>query len=191
MGIPQHEMFAWTDERVEQLRALVADPRKLSATSIGAEMGVSRNSVIGKVHRLKLELPLKQKDGPARRPAGSPRRPRATLARLGPRPDTPRGKPIIRKRRSHHAAGGKVMIVTEYELPPPVVVPVEPLNIPLLDLTESMCRFPIGESAPFFFCGHPKFDGLPYCEAHALVCYRPMESREKRAAEVAMERKAA
>ena len=43
----------WTDERVELLRKLWADG--LSASQIAAQMGgVSRNAVIGKVHRLKL-----------------------------------------------------------------------------------------------------------------------------------------
>jgi GcrA cell cycle regulator len=43
----------WTDERVELLRKLWAEG--LSASQIAAQLGgVSRNAVIGKVHRLKL-----------------------------------------------------------------------------------------------------------------------------------------
>lgn len=49
----------WTEERVEQLKALWADG--LSSTRVGVMMGLSRNAVIGKVHRLKLPIPaLKQ-----------------------------------------------------------------------------------------------------------------------------------
>jgi GcrA cell cycle regulator len=45
--------MTWTDERVELLKKLWADG--LSASRIAAELGgVSRNSVIGKVHRLGL-----------------------------------------------------------------------------------------------------------------------------------------
>ncbi|RUW32744.1 GcrA cell cycle regulator, partial [Mesorhizobium sp. M1A.F.Ca.IN.020.06.1.1] len=43
----------WTDERVELLRKLWSEG--LSASQIAAQLGgVSRNAVIGKVHRLKL-----------------------------------------------------------------------------------------------------------------------------------------
>src|SRR4051812_833531 len=45
---------AWTDERVERLKKLWSDG--LSASQIAAELGggVTRNAVIGKVHRLGL-----------------------------------------------------------------------------------------------------------------------------------------
>ena len=43
----------WTDERVETLKKLWADG--LSASQIAAELGgITRNAVIGKVHRLGL-----------------------------------------------------------------------------------------------------------------------------------------
>lgn len=43
----------WTDERVEKLKKLWAEG--LSASQIAAQLGgVSRNAVIGKVHRLSL-----------------------------------------------------------------------------------------------------------------------------------------
>ena len=48
-----NEAGAWTDERVEQLKKLWSDG--LSASQIAAELGnVTRNAVIGKVHRLGL-----------------------------------------------------------------------------------------------------------------------------------------
>src|SRR6202048_1388517 len=64
--------MSWTDERVENLKKLWSDG--LSASQIAAELGgITRNAVIGKVHRL----------GPSRRatapppPAPRPRRARA------------------------------------------------------------------------------------------------------------------
>ena len=52
--------MSWTDERVERLKKLWADG--LSASQIAAELGgVSRNAVIGKVHRL--NLPGRAKSG--------------------------------------------------------------------------------------------------------------------------------
>jgi GcrA cell cycle regulator len=45
--------MSWTDERVEQLKKLWSDG--LSASQIAAELGgITRNAVIGKVHRLGL-----------------------------------------------------------------------------------------------------------------------------------------
>ena len=46
--------MSWTDERVEQLRKLWLDGK--SASQIAAELanGITRNAVIGKVHRLGL-----------------------------------------------------------------------------------------------------------------------------------------
>ena len=65
--------MTWTDERVEQLKKLWSDG--LSACQIAAELGgITRNAVIGKVHRLGLS-------GRAKAPSSSaprPRKPRAT-----------------------------------------------------------------------------------------------------------------
>src|SRR4030081_2846895 len=58
----------WTDERVETLKKLWADG--LSASQIAAELGgITRNAVIGKVHRLGLS-------GRAKSPSSSAPRPR-------------------------------------------------------------------------------------------------------------------
>ena len=55
----------WTDERVELLKKLWAEG--LSASQIAAQLGgVSRNAVIGKVHRLKLSSRGRATASPAR-----------------------------------------------------------------------------------------------------------------------------
>ena len=69
----------WTDERVEKLKKLWSEG--LSASQIAAQLGgVSRNAVIGKVHRL--SLPGRAKAGgttaatrPKQRPTSAPRAP--------------------------------------------------------------------------------------------------------------------
>src|SRR4026209_1467277 len=65
--------MSWTDERVELLKKLWADG--LSASQIAAELGgITRNAVIGKVHRLGLS-------GRAKSPSSSvprPRKPRSS-----------------------------------------------------------------------------------------------------------------
>ena len=65
----------WTDERVEKLKKLWAEG--LSASQIAAQLGgVSRNAVIGKVHRL--NLPGRAKAG-GTQTAARPKRPAPTL----------------------------------------------------------------------------------------------------------------
>ena len=59
-----------------------------------------------------------------------------------------------------------------------VVVPIsEPVTI--IDLRESMCRWPIGDPAAteFHFCGRAPKSGSPYCEAHARKAYQPQQTR--------------
>src|SRR5690606_10360477 len=73
--------MSWTDERVELLKRLWADG--LSASQIAGELGgVTRNAVIGKVHRLSLS-------GRAKPAAGAQQRQRQKVATAGggaPRP---------------------------------------------------------------------------------------------------------
>ena len=77
--------MSWTDERVELLKKLWADG--LSASQIAAELGgITRNAVIGKVHRLGLSGRAKSPSSSAPRPrkarsSGMMRVPRAVDAR--------------------------------------------------------------------------------------------------------------
>ena len=47
-----------------------------------------------------------------------------------------------------------------------------------LDLTERMCRWPIGHPGEpgFHFCGNQHVPGRPYCEAHCAIAYRTRTS---------------
>jgi GcrA cell cycle regulator len=65
-------------------------------------------------------------------------------------------------------------VVEELDMP-------APLRVPLLDLKESMCRWPIGDPQDddFHFCGHAKASGISYCEHHARVAFQPAARRRK------------
>jgi GcrA cell cycle regulator len=65
-----------------------------------------------------------------------------------------------------------------------VVVPI-PLNVPLLNLNDQMCKWPIGEpsSDGFMFCGHKNWNSLPYCEYHSRLAYQPVDRRRDRRSE--------
>lgn len=51
--------MSWTEEQITQLRSLVSQVPPLSSGQIAAALGMNRNMVIGKLHRLGLDLPRK------------------------------------------------------------------------------------------------------------------------------------
>ena len=53
------------------------------------------------------------------------------------------------------------------------VPPLPPLNLALVNLTPTACRYPYGDRAPFQFCGHEQHPGSSYCPAHCQLCERP------------------
>jgi GcrA cell cycle regulator len=156
----------WTDERVEQLKKLWADG--LSASQIAAELGgITRNAVIGKVHRLGLSGRTKAPSSNAPRP----RKPRAThMMRVA--------RPAIRGNTALAHA-----FAYDYEAdaePTPVenVIPIGQRRT-LLELNEQTCRWPIGDPATqdFYFCGGNAVASLPYCAYHSRVAYQPPAAR--------------
>jgi GcrA cell cycle regulator len=161
--------MSWTDERVELLKKLWADG--LSASQIANQLGgVTRNAVIGKVHRLSLSGRAK--------PASSGPRPRK------PRPPAPH-RPASRTFVSGNTALKAHAHPAPRRLPAPIpvediVVPIS-LNVSLMALNDSMCKWPIGDPGAegFHFCGHKNFNGLPYCEYHSRVAYQPVGDRRR------------
>jgi GcrA cell cycle regulator len=160
--------MTWTDERVETLKRLWADG--LSASRIAAELGgITRNAVIGKVHRLGLSGRAKSPSSAAPRPRKG--RTHSHVLRLS--------RPVMR---------GNTALAHAYELviepEPELVDNIIPLGQrrTLLELTEATCRWPIGDpgTAEFFFCGGQSATGLPYCAYHSRVAYQPPNVRRDR-----------
>jgi GcrA cell cycle regulator len=155
----------WTDERVELLKKLWSDG--LSASQIAAELGgITRNAVIGKVHRLGLS-------GRAKSPSSSAprvRKPRSHMLRVS--------RPVMR--------GNTALAITyEVDLEPEqgLVENIVPMGQrrTLLELHEGTCRWPIGDPAnpEFFFCGGNTITSLPYCAFHSRVAYQPASDRRR------------
>jgi len=144
--------FNWTDQRIAQLKAMVADGG--TAGSIAAEWGATRNTIAGKMDRLGLRRG---------RPPKESKRPRSVIRRHK------KNRPI-----------GPVMPVAVPTAPPPEPLPPPPfqpgpveLDNPVLALTHASCRFPIGDPrhADFRFCCAPKVGVSPYCELHHGIAY--------------------
>ena len=161
--------MGWNEERVELLKKLWAEG--LSASQIASRLGgVTRNAVIGKVHRLGLSgrATSSRSSNPRPRRAHVPRQHRAPSLLFGTR--------------------GNTALKPEYEAEfDPLPLPVEELVIPLnerasiLTLKEAMCHWPIGDPGEpeFHFCGRKSIGGLPYCEHHARMAYQPVQARRR------------
>jgi GcrA cell cycle regulator len=158
----------WTDERVELLKKLWADG--LSASQIAAELGgITRNAVIGKVHRLGLS-------GRAKSPSSA-----------APRPRKPRQTHMLRVRpamRGNTALAHAYAYDTDVEVEPELIENIIPMGQRrnLLELSEKTCRWPIGDptSAEFFFCGGQPVMNSPYCSYHTRIAYQPPAARRDR-----------
>ena len=186
--------MTWTDERVALLKKLWMEG--LSASQIAAELsgGVTRNAVIGKVHRLKLSARAKPASVAPRAKTPRPSAPRRPSA---PSSGTSRGTAsaaasAVSQRRSHSAptmGATALKIETDYETEQVVettakvaelFIPVEE-RISLLQLTEKTCKWPIGDplTPDFYFCGQHSNEGKPYCEFHSRRAYHQVEKKRR------------
>lgn len=164
--------MSWTDERVDLLKKLWSEG--LSASQIAGRLGsVTRNAVIGKVHRLGLS-------GRATTSRMKTHRPRTRIANAK-RPIKPR-----------FAQSGNPAVRALYMDAEAYVPPAEEIEIPLAErksiqtLTECSCRWPIGDPqlADFHFCGRNKVPLLPYCEVHARRAFQPVPQRRRERVEI-------
>jgi len=167
----------WSDERVELLRKLWTEG--LSASQIAAELGgVTRNAVIGKVHRLGLSGRAKSATPAASRPrkAAPTRSPSHPMAQ-------PSGQTVVRGNTALAAAPElETEAVPQEQFQPQedVVVPLSE-RVTIMELREAMCRWPMGDptTPDFRFCGARSLLGMPYCAHHARIAYQPAADRRR------------
>ncbi|GAA5065310.1 GcrA cell cycle regulator [Maritalea mobilis] len=200
--------MSWTEERVELLKKMWGEGQ--SASQIAKELGgVTRNAVIGKVHRLGLSNrsggggttvkpaakeaePKQAAPKPAKKPEPKPE-PAPAAAEPAAKPE-PVADPAPRP--SNVTPIRKTIVPAGQPLPPqPSANEISPealakqseverhaKRLTLMELTERTCKWPIGDPATddFYFCGLPVQQGKPYCEAHVGVAFQPMSSRRDR-----------
>lgn len=136
--------FDWDDAACAKLRRLWV-PDGPSARAIGAELGCSRNAVIGKAGRLELE------------PRSQGRPPTS----LKPRPK--------RTTKFQH----KTTPVRPPAGAPLVIEPPTGPQITFMQIEPHHCRYPSGEGSSILFCGATAIEDMPYCPFHSRVCYQP------------------
>ncbi|MAY61354.1 MAG: GcrA cell cycle regulator [Rhizobiales bacterium] len=180
----------WTDERVEMLKKLWADG--LSASQIAAQLGgVSRNAVIGKVHRL--NLPGRAKSGGqtkvrTKRPA--PNAPRSSTYTATARAASHSHSHTTRT-ISRSSGGAATALKTDVDAvayqeiatrpAEDVVVPIS-RRLELVQLTERTCKWPIGDplQEDFHFCGNDSGESNPYCSYHSRLAFQPSQDRRRK-----------
>ncbi len=173
--------MAWTDEIVEQLKQHWMDGKSASQIASLLGNGLTRNAIIGKVHRLGLAGRAKTSGSAASRPRRmAPPPPHRVAPRLtGAAPRLTGAAP--RMTRGATALAIAPQALAEFEEPEfeSVVVPMS-LRVTILELRESMCRWPLGDpaSSEFRYCGSPTASG-PYCAYHGGLAYQPAQERRR------------
>ena len=145
--------MGWTDEKVEQLRQLWA--QGLTANEIAKKLDVTKNAIVGKVHRLCLTArpsPIKFKN--QEQQVENAEQPAAV--------ETEREEQEIE-------------VAEEVAVVPQTAVKSEKehTNIKLVNLDSHTCRWPIGDPRDddFCFCGKKVRSGQTYCDEHSMMAY--------------------
>lgn len=186
--------MSWTDERVELLKKMWGDGQ--SASQIAKELGgVTRNAVIGKVHRLGLSnrtsgaAPAAKTDSKPKETAKAEVKPAAPKPAAAPKPEPAAEPKAVSPARRQIIPAGQPLPPqpSANEISPEALAKVSEIEkkakkLTLMELTERTCKWPVGDPATdnFWFCGLPVQQGKPYCEAHVGVAFQPMSSRRDR-----------
>lgn len=195
--------MSWTDDRVEILKKMWGEGQ--SASQIAKELGgVTRNAVIGKVHRLGLSNRTTAGAAAKAEPKAkaTPKTPAKAkqAAPAEPEVKTNADKPdlktepaispnAVRPPRNQIIPAGQPLPPqpSANEISPEALAKVNEIEkkakkLSLMELTERTCKWPVGDPATedFWFCGLPVKQGKPYCEAHVGVAFQPMSARRDR-----------
>ena len=152
--------MSWTDEKIAELKRLWLEGK--STGEIGKIIGMSKNAVVGKAHRLGLESrpsPIKRSDDAENVKETTPKAGKAEKAGKATKEgkadsvnEVDKVSPTAKKSCSKED-GGK--------------------GVTLVDLNMHTCRWPIGDpkDPDFHFCGKEVELGKPYCEEHLAQAF--------------------
>lgn len=186
--------MGWTDERVELLSKLWSEG--LSASQIATQLGgVTRNAVIGKVHRLKLEgrarpasagimataedlntVIVEEDETVVEETVALPASLRVVATAAASRP-----APRMEGATAFKIEPVEEVVIGQTELRVPgEVVPIS-RNLTLVQLSDRTCKWPLGDplQADFRFCGNHSNDASPYCAYHARLAFQPVSERRR------------
>jgi GcrA cell cycle regulator len=189
--------MSWTDERVDLLSRLWLEGKSASQIAALLGGGLTRNAVIGKVHRLGLAGRVKANAPPPKTAEATSdileasenmtslvnvRRapPRAAVAMPSPAPVA-----AVARTMGANALSLATETAPSTAMAPAVsheenVVPLS-VKVTIVELRENMCKWPIGDpsSMEFRYCGSPARPSTPYCAHHGKVAYQPAQDRRR------------
>jgi GcrA cell cycle regulator len=177
----------WTEDIIVRLRGLWTEGH--STAEIGRRLGVSKNAVVGKAHRL--DLPARP--SPIRRDGvggAAMRRPAARRVAGPTLPPLSSGnvqqamtqQPLASQLASRQESGPVASVRT---VPPVVAAPAPRMQaVPRPYARTLTCCWPIGEpgTKSFHFCDDEAASGKPYCATHAALAYVKVRDRREDAA---------
>ncbi len=186
--------MAWTDKMVEDLKIMWK--QGLTTGEIGRRLGVSKNSIVGKVHRLQLDArpsPIKRKDEPKIGDLFAPKNTAKETAEKKTKPQiksapktekTPQAEKKTVANIKDNAVAAKpakektseqknIDISSKFFLKQPTISKEFDGNAMLIDLDNHTCRWPLGDPKDenFRFCGRKVRIGQTYCEEHSALAY--------------------
>ena len=147
--------MSWTPEREEKLKQLWKKGHSGSQIARLLGDGATRNSVLGKSFRLKLQS-------------------RVVTKKTTPSTNTEKdNSPEIKAQKLGRKAKFKALLLDrnfEQENPKKFE-----------ELTKETCRWPIGHpyEEKFYFCGRKPVDKYPYCELHMLYSFSKKDEKEE------------
>ena len=198
--------MSWSEGRVEVLKKMWLEGK--SASEIAKELGeITRNAVIGKIHRLGLSNRETKSINPEAsstivkrsQKRGRPRKTQTIVNEKKISKEAKRGKlslsiGISNKRTELKETSndnseitdinnlGVVSDLSEETLKNLQDVEKKSKKFSLMELTERTCKWPIGDPATekFWFCGHDSEPGKPYCKTHISIAFQQVTQRRSR-----------
>lgn len=159
--------MSWTDERIALLKKMWKEGKSAAEIAKSLGKGVTRNAVIGKAHRMGLSgrpSPIKKTAAPKKEAAPKKDPPKTTRSK---KTAAPAAAPSTKASSPAKEAAEDVKLFEKDVIPPGG-------GVALIDLTERMCKWPIGDprEPDFTFCGRGIRPGTPYCPDHAAMAYQ-------------------
>lgn len=138
----------WNESAIATLRTLKAEG--LSASLIGKELGVTRNAVIGKLHRMGIVHEQRVEQVRKSNNKSNAASERIRIARM------------LRKRKLAEMTAARGARMAH-----------KPGSKTIFELEMLDCRWPMGDALEpaVLFCGENSAPGRPYCAAHCKCMY--------------------
>ena len=171
----------WNEDAIAKLKALWGEGH--STAAIGRRLGVSKNAVVGKAHRLSLP----PRPSPIRRNGVT----RPATARRTVGPTLP---PLVNAEPRAVTTPRQVSVPRPVPRSEPARAAPEPRPEPVIRAVPSResaragrnvdCCWPLGDPGTrnFRFCDDPALPGRPYCGTHAALAYVRVRDRREDAA---------